>query len=100
MGKLASDSRISNSHITVVDSTQFHYYKPGWTMVSSGLMPFSKVRVPMHEVIPGGVKWVQNHVRSVNPKENTLYLTNGDQIIYEQVRLPYFWASIDSYDSS
>jgi sulfide:quinone oxidoreductase len=84
-GRLATNKNFLRHEITVFEKQKHHYYKPGWTLVSSGILDFDKVRIPMSEALPMGVNLQENEIREVDPKNNRLYLDNGQVHTYENV---------------
>ena len=40
----------------------------------------------MREMIPSGMGWVRENVRTLKPGENKILLENGDEYTYDQVR--------------
>lgn len=84
-GKLATTKDIMRHDITLYDSSQFHYYKPGWTMVGSGLLSQSETKRPMRDIIPDGVNWVPENIAKITPEENSFTLNNGEVHTYDNV---------------
>jgi NADH dehydrogenase FAD-containing subunit len=46
-GRLAANKNFMRHDITIFENSNFVYYKPGWTLVASGLMDIDKVRQPI-----------------------------------------------------
>lgn len=74
----------SNFEISLIDPAENHYYQPLWTLVGGGIFSKEKSIKKMKEVIPKGVTWIQDSVKTFEPKQNTIHLTNQtDPISYD-----------------
>lgn len=74
---------LGKDKVAIIEPSNDHYYQPMWTMVGAGLKPFSATRSAMSDVIPNGVKWIQNSVAKFNPDENTVQLEDGEEVSYK-----------------
>ncbi|GAA4435931.1 FAD/NAD(P)-binding oxidoreductase [Bremerella cremea] len=69
--------------IAVIEPSEKHYYQPLWTLVGGGIFkPEDSARNEV-DVMPRGVKWIQDSVASFSPAENQLTTRNGETIAYE-----------------
>ena len=85
-GRLSNDLDFINHEITIYDKSNYHYYKPSWTLVGSGLFEKSNSRYSMKDSIPNGVGWNKINVMRVEPEKNAIHLENGEIHTYDNVR--------------
>ncbi|KAK0121760.1 hypothetical protein ONS95_010046 [Cadophora gregata] len=78
-GKFAEDD------IAVVDPATWHNYQPGWTLVGGGLKTKEELREPLNSLIDSKLKFYDNGVETLSPDDNSITLSNGDKISYEQL---------------
>lgn len=78
-------SRAPDLDIALIDPAAIHYYQPGWTMVGGGVFEASTTAKPMASVIPKGVKWIRDAVKTFSPETNTVSLESGTQLSYDQL---------------
>ena len=69
--------------IVIVDPADKHYYQPAWTLVGAGTYDFDKTEKPMQDLIPKGVKWLQESVTAFFPDENKIETKKGVKISYD-----------------
>uniref|UniRef100_A0A915NJJ8 Sulfide:quinone oxidoreductase, mitochondrial n=1 Tax=Meloidogyne floridensis TaxID=298350 RepID=A0A915NJJ8_9BILA len=70
--------------IAIIEPNRRHFYQPGLTLLAAGLMKPSQLIRNEYKLIPEGVDWVKNAVRSFSPAENRLTLNEGDmQLTYD-----------------
>ena len=69
--------------IALVDSAEFHYYQPAWTLVGGGQYEMTHTERRLSELIPEGVGHIAQNVIQVHPRERTVELANGERIAYE-----------------
>ncbi|MGH1334707.1 MAG: FAD-dependent oxidoreductase [Aureispira sp.] len=77
---LKKDKRLD---VTIIDPAKTHYYQPAWTLVGAGTFDYEKTARPMGDLIPKGVKWLQEYVTTFSPKINQIELKNGDTVHYQ-----------------
>jgi sulfide:quinone oxidoreductase len=70
------------SEVTVIEPSSTHYYQPLWTLVGNGLCDKEITHKPMKEVMPKGVKWIQDKVTAINPDQNSVSTTQ-ESITYD-----------------
>jgi sulfide:quinone oxidoreductase len=78
---LRKDKRLKG-RITIIDPAEFHDYQPLWTLVGAGVSTKEEARRTMESVIPEGVIWIKEKVKTFEPDDNTVYLSNGKKITY------------------
>lgn len=71
--------------ITIIEPSDTHYYQPGWTFVGSGVFKPGETHKPMGQVMPAGVKWIQDAVTDFDPNNNTVSLTKGTTVSYDML---------------
>lgn len=69
--------------IAVVDPTEKHYYQPAWTLVGSGVFNINDTVRNEKDVMPKGVKWIQEKVVSFQPEQNSIGLESGTSLQYD-----------------
>ena len=69
--------------ITVVDSSQTHYYQPGYLFIPFGIYRPDEVARPRRRFIPSGVDLVVGEVDRVLPDQNLVTLTGGTEVGYD-----------------
>ncbi len=71
--------------IVLIDGATEHYYQPGWTMVGGGVFDVAVTGRPMSSVIPKGTTWINQHVASFDPDNNSLTTASGDTVSYDML---------------
>ncbi|HET9657246.1 MAG TPA: FAD/NAD(P)-binding oxidoreductase [Kineosporiaceae bacterium] len=69
--------------ITVVDSTDTHYYQPGYLFIPFGIYRPDEVAKPRRRFIPSGVDLVLGDIDRVVPDENRVLLADGTELAYD-----------------
>ena len=72
-----------NLDIAIIEPSDKHYYQPLWTLVGGGQATKEETEKNEADLIPEGVDWIKQAVQSVNPKEKTVTLKNGEAIQFE-----------------
>ena len=75
--------QIPSHEIAILDSSEFHYYQPMWTLVGGGVFQKEASRRTMSETIPSGVTWLREMVKSIQTKQNKVLTESGNEIEYE-----------------
>lgn len=73
----------SNLDVAIIDPSKDHWYQPAWTLVGADTFDMEKTRRDQKDVIPNGAAWIQQRVKSLNPKENNLVLDDDDVLSYD-----------------
>lgn len=63
--------------IVLIDPADTHYYQPAWTLVGAGTYDFAKTAKPMKDLIPRGVKWIQDSVTELFPEQSKIRTQQG-----------------------
>jgi len=69
--------------IVIIDPADKHYYQPAWTLVGAGTYKMEATERDMADLIPDGVKWMQDAVTEMLPDTNTLKLQSGEDVTYD-----------------
>lgn len=77
--------RQPNLNINIVEPSENHYYQPAWTLVGGGAFNVKDTVRPMSSVIPRGVTWIRASAKNIDPESNSVTLSNGKTIQYEQL---------------
>lgn len=81
---LAARLRRAGEHdVAVVEPSRDHYYQPLWTLVGGGRAPLSISRRNEADLIPAGVRWVQDSAAEIDPAGRTVTLGSGSRIGYQ-----------------
>ncbi|KAK1987634.1 Sulfide:quinone oxidoreductase/flavo-binding protein [Colletotrichum cereale] len=83
--QLLRTGRFSQDSIAIVDPAKWHHYQPGWTLVGGGLKSKQELRRPLDSLIDPKLKFYQQAVSTFAPKENSVKLESGDELLYEQL---------------
>ncbi|NCO73840.1 MAG: NAD(P)/FAD-dependent oxidoreductase [Cyanobacteria bacterium] len=73
--------------IAIIEPSQKHYYQPGWTLASGGLIEPEKIVRDKKDVMPKGVHWIKDYVTTFNPNENSLTTKQGTTVKYQYLIL-------------
>ncbi len=69
--------------IALVDPADKHYYQAAWTLVGAGTYNYQDTERNMKDLIPSGVSWIQEHVAKMQPEENQISTSEGNQYSYD-----------------
>ncbi|KIW75203.1 hypothetical protein Z517_11976 [Fonsecaea pedrosoi CBS 271.37] len=83
--QLLRTGRFAQNDIAVVDPAKWHNYQPGWTLVGGGLKTKEELRQPLDSLLDPKLKFYNEGVNAFSPKENSLTLSNGDKVSYDQL---------------
>ena len=75
----------SNITIAILDPAETHSYQPGWTLVGAGIFTAAQTQRRESTLIPPGVTWIKQAVAAFQPEANTVELTDGLQVGYQQL---------------
>ncbi len=70
-------------NIALVDPANKHYYQAAWTLVGAGTYNYKDTERKMKDLIPPGVSWIQEHVSGMQPEENQITTSEGNQYSYD-----------------
>ncbi|MBI1246257.1 pyridine nucleotide-disulfide oxidoreductase [bacterium] len=69
--------------IAIVEPSSKHYYQPLWTMVGAGMFAPEVSGRDEENLIPTGVKWIQEAVSTFTPGENKIATHGGIELSYD-----------------
>ncbi|TWT60047.1 NAD(P)/FAD-dependent oxidoreductase [Rubinisphaera italica] len=69
--------------IAIIEPSEKHYYQPLWTLVGGGMFKPVESGRDEADLIPYGVKWIQDRVDSFSPGANSLFTRGGETIGYD-----------------
>jgi len=69
--------------IAIIDPQETHYYQPLWTLVGAGVFEHAASERRTRELIPAGVEWIKQKVRSFLPDQKSLVLADGSTHSYD-----------------
>ena len=68
--------------VALVEPSETHSYQPGWTLVGAGVFTRKQTERQEADLIPKGVTWIKERVRSFLPERNQVELGNGSRVGY------------------
>ncbi|MGB0212573.1 FAD-dependent oxidoreductase, partial [Algiphilus sp.] len=68
--------------IALVEPSDTHYYQPAWTLVGGGAYDIAATGRPMADLVPEGVRWLQQRAVAVDPEARTVALADGTRVGY------------------
>jgi len=71
------------SDITIVEPSARHQYQPGYTLIVSGVFKPMQTTREEKDLIPKGVRWVQESVVEIDPESQHLKISGGQRIGYD-----------------
>jgi sulfide:quinone oxidoreductase len=90
--------------ITVVDPAEFHYYQPFWTLVGAGIGTRESTGRRIADLLPSGVRHVQDSVAAIHPERKQVSLKSGQTLSYDYLvvatGLKLDWNKIEGMDAS
>jgi sulfide:quinone oxidoreductase len=69
--------------VAIIDPSDKHFYQPAFTLVGAGTFNYDNTIRPMKKIIPSGVKWIKEYVKSIEPESNRVTLNDGSEVEYE-----------------
>lgn len=83
--QLQRTGKFSQDDIAIVDPAEFHHYQPGWTLVGGGLKNKEDLKQPLTKLVDPKFKFYNEQVGAFSPEDNSITLSNGDKVNYEQL---------------
>ncbi|KAG9244155.1 hypothetical protein BJ878DRAFT_534762 [Calycina marina] len=83
--QLLRHGKFSQDDIAIIDPAAWHHYQPGWTLVGGGLKTKENLRKPLKSLIDPKFRFYNTGVEGFSPDDSLITLSNGDQVIYEQL---------------
>ena len=69
--------------ITVVDSTDEHYYQPGFLFAPFGIYKMRDLVRPRRQYLPGMVRYIRSGIDRIDPEKKTVLLAHGESLRYD-----------------
>jgi sulfide:quinone oxidoreductase len=69
--------------VTVVEKELNHYYQPGFLFIPFGYYTIEDIRKPTSKFFPKEIEVINNEIEKINPLNNTITLSNGNEINYD-----------------
>jgi sulfide:quinone oxidoreductase len=83
--QLLRTGQFAKDDIAIIDPSTTHDYQPGWTLVGGGLKNKEELRTRLDGLVDPKIKLHQEAVLSVNPEQNTVNLSSGRKVQYDQL---------------
>jgi len=88
-GGIAAAARLAEKlgpgKVAVIEPKEVHWYQPMWTLVGGGAKDFSQSERKQADVTPKDATWVKEKVAEFNPDANSLTLSDGSELKYENL---------------
>lgn len=85
--------------IAIVEPSEKHYYQPLWTVAGTGLMNKEDTVKAEADIIPNGVTWLKEYVKSIDPISKKVELSHGMAVGYDYLvvatGLKFNWDKIE-----
>lgn len=69
--------------VAIMDPSDVHFYQPLWTLVGAGVVDNDRTKKPMKDLIPEGIQWIQESVRSIDVKERKVTSSFGSEFTFD-----------------
>lgn len=76
---------LDKGSVAVVDSAQYHYYQPMWTLVGAGIKNVKQSAKLMSDVLPKECVHFPHKVAGFDPEASQVTLTNGQVLSYRHL---------------
>lgn len=73
----------SNWEINIIDERTEHHYQPGYLFLPFDIYTPEDITKPVADFIPNGVRWVNDAIELIDPKEQLIHLGSGDRLHYD-----------------
>lgn len=77
--------RAGHDDVAVIDPAATHYYQPLWTLVGAGMVDAKQTARRESDVMPRGVRWIQEPAVGIDPEEQTVELASGARVGYDHL---------------
>lgn len=75
--------RAGQDDIAIIEPSNTHDYQPLWTLVGGGRASINESRRREADVMPGGVRWLQDWAEEVDPVSQTVTTRSGVHVRYD-----------------
>lgn len=69
--------------IGIIEPSAHHWYQAAWTLVGAGTFDYKKTRRNEKDLIPSGVKWIQDYATQFKPEANEVLTKNNGSLTYD-----------------
>ncbi len=69
--------------MAVLEPSGVHYYQPLWTLAGGGRAPVEESMKREADVMPRGVRWIQDAATAIDPVEKTISTKSGTTVGYD-----------------
>ncbi len=73
----------SNAEIILIAPNDIHLYQPGQVFMAAGLYKESDIQKSNADLIPSGVKWIKDSVKTFDPDANKVHTAGHGEITYD-----------------
>lgn len=70
-------------NITIIEKETSHYYQPGFLFIPFGFYKTEEILKPTKKFFPSGVETITGGIEKIDPKSNTVTLTDNTEIRYD-----------------
>jgi sulfide:quinone oxidoreductase len=74
--------RSNRLSIAIIESSEMHYYQPGWTMVGGGIFSSEYTQRRQKSVMPRRVDWIKKAASGFDPDNNRVLMDDGGSVAY------------------
>jgi sulfide:quinone oxidoreductase len=75
--------RAGQDDIAIIEPSSTHDYQPLWTLVGGGRASISESRRREADVMPAGVRWLQDWAEEIDPETRTVRTRSGVHVHYD-----------------
>jgi sulfide:quinone oxidoreductase len=75
--------RHGQDDIALIEPSDKHYYQPLWTLVGAGAASADETVRSEAQLIPEGVRWIQDHATEIDPVAKTVGVKGGGRVGYD-----------------
>ena len=76
-------SALPNAEITIIAPNEIHLYQPGQVFVAAGLYVHDDLVNHNKDLIPSGVTWIKDEVKTFDPDNNKVTTRGGKEVAYD-----------------
>jgi len=76
-------SALPNAELTIIAPNEIHLYQPGQVFMAAGLYTHDDVVGHNKDLIPAGVNWIKDEVKTFDPDNNKVVTRAGKEVAYD-----------------
>jgi len=73
----------SNAEIVLIAPNDVHLYQPGQVFMAAGLYTENDIKKPNSDLIPDGIKWIKDEVKTFDPDNNMVETAGNGKVNYD-----------------